>query len=288
MNKIFSIDNHAGAIMLVASAAVFTADVTVLRFLSHDVPFTLIIFFRSISQLLIISIWIFFLPKIPFFSSRWKMLISRGITSLICWWLYYLSFKKLDLALASTLTFTSSLFAVVLAPFFLKEKMGLKKSLITILGFIGILVASEITNLKVEIGILLGLGSAIAAAILMIQNRLLVNTEHTATIMFWIGLVATLGTLPGTFLSWTNVAMQDFFILSIAGVLGTIGMLLTVEAFRFGEVSSLAPYPYTRIIFALLIGYFLFGELITFYQFIGAIIIIVCSLFAGKKNVKSL
>ena len=254
------VDNQRGAILLIISAAIFTADVTVLRYLSSDVPFVLITFFRSLLQLLIVTAYIRMQAGVPFTSARWPMLVTRGITSLVCWWLYYLSFRKLDLAIASTLTFTTSLFVVLLAPFVLSEKIGSKRVTVTILGFIGVLLASEIDGYRVDIGVLLGLGSAFAAAILIFQNRLLVKTEHTATIMFWIGAVATIGTTSGAILGWTFVSMQDLILLCLAGALGTFGMLLMVEAYRFGEVSALAPFPYTRILFALGAGYFLFGE----------------------------
>jgi drug/metabolite transporter (DMT)-like permease len=281
-------DNRRGAFLLVMSAAIFTADVSVLRYLSPDVPFELIIFFRSLSQLLIVTVYIRMQAAVPFTSPRWRMLVSRGITSLVCWWLYYLSFKKLDLALASTLTFTTSLFVVLLAPFVLQERIGLKRGMVTILGFIGVVLASEVEIYGVDPGVLLALGSAFAAAILIFQNRLLVKTEHTATIMFWIGLVATIGTTPGAVLAWTFVSVQDFLLLCLAGSLGTLGMLLTVEAYRFGEVSALAPFPYTRILFALGAGYFLFAEKASLYEISGAVIIVICGLIASERRKPSI
>jgi len=282
------VDNRRGAFLLVMSAAIFTADVSVLRYLSPDVPFELIIFFRSLSQLLIVTVYIRMQAAVPFTSPRWRMLVSRGITSLVCWWLYYLSFKKLDLALASTLTFTTSLFVVLLAPFVLQERIGLKRGMVTILGFIGVVLASEVEIYGVDPGVLLALGSAFAAAILIFQNRLLVKTEHTATIMFWIGLVATIGTTPGAVLAWTFVSVQDFLLLCLAGSLGTLGMLLTVEAYRFGEVSALAPFPYTRILFALGAGYFLFAEKASLYEISGAVIIVICGLIASERRKPSI
>lgn len=278
------VDNRRGAFLLVMSAAIFTADVSVLRYLSPDVPFELIIFFRSLSQLLIVTVYIRMQAAVPFTSPRWRMLVSRGITSLVCWWLYYLSFKKLDLALASTLTFTTSLFVVLLAPFVLQERIGLKRGMVTILGFVGVVLASEVEIYGVDPGVLLALGSAFAAAILIFQNRLLVKTEHTATIMFWIGLVATIGTTPGAVLAGTFVSVQDFLLLCLAGSLGTLGMLLTVEAYRFGEVSALAPFPYTRILFALGAGYFLFAEKASLYEILGAVIIVICGLIASERR----
>ncbi|MEM6711012.1 MAG: DMT family transporter [Pseudomonadota bacterium] len=278
------VDNLRGAAMLVIAAAVFTVDVVVLRYLSPDVPFGQIIFFRSLAQLLIVAVWIAVRPGLSFGSARWHALVVRGLTSLVCWWLYYASFQALELALASTLTFTTSLFVVVTAPFVLGEKIGWTRGLTTLFGFGGVALASGLTSFRMELGILLGLGSAFAAAILIFQNRVLARTEQTATIMFWIGLVTTLGTTPSAVLSWTDVSLPDLVILTIAGTLGTLGMLLTVEAYRFGEVSALAPYPYVRILFALAAGYFLFSETVGPNELVGGVIILICGLLANEPN----
>lgn len=276
-----TINNRYGAALLVAAAAVFTADVTVLRFLNPEVPFALIIFFRSLCQLVIVALWILIKNPALFGSPRWPKLILRGVTSLICWWLYYASFLQLDLALASTLTFTTSLFVVAMAPFVLGERIGVLRGLTTLVGFAGVVLASDVDGLSVEPGVVLGLCSAFAAAILIFQNRVLARTDHTATIMFWIGLVASLGTLPGAITGWTDISWYDGVLLLTAGTLGTLGMLFTVEAYRFGEVSALATFPYVRILFAILIGYFLFSEVVSTRALIGATIIVICGLLAN-------
>lgn len=279
-----AVNNRYGAVLLLAAAAVFTVDVSVLRFLDPGVPFAQIIFFRSACQLVIVALWIGVARPALFISKRWPMLVLRGITSLICWWLYYASFQKLDLALASTLTFTTSLFVVVMAPFVLGERIGLMRGITTVLGFVGVVLASGATDLKVETGVLFGLGSAFAAAILIFQNRVLARTEHTATIMFWIGLVATVATLPGAVQGWTGLGLRDAMLLLTAGTLATFGMLLTVEAYRFGEVSGLATFPYARILFALAIGYVVFAEVATLRELIGAGVIVVCGLLASERR----
>lgn len=276
-----AINNSYGAALLVAAAAVFTADVSVLRFLSPDVPFEQIIFFRSLCQLVIVALWIGARRPALFRSPRWPKLLLRGVTSLVCWWLYYASFQTLNLALASTLTFTTSLFVVAMAPFVLGEKIGLLRGMTTVLGFFGVIIASEVSGLTLEPGVLFGLGSAFAAAILIFQNRVLARTEHTATIMFWIGLVASAGTMPVAVLSLTDLDLSDGFLLVAAGTLATLGMLLTVEAYRFGEVSALATFPYLRILFALAIGYFVFAEVASLHELFGAAVIVSCGLLAN-------
>ena len=276
------IDNRYGALLLVAAAAVFTADVSVLRFVSPDVPFAQIIFFRSLCQLVIVAFWILATKPSRYRSSRWPALVLRGLTSLICWWLYYASFQVLDLALASTITFTTSLFVVALAPIVFRERIDLARGFTAVVGFLGVVLASEVTGFQVETGVLLGLGSAFAAAILIFQNRALAQTEHTATIMFWIGLVASAGTLPVAVTGWATIGLGDGFLLIAAGSLATLGMLLTVEAYRFGEVSALATFPYLRILFALIVGYFVFSEVASLPQLVGAAIVVVCGYLANR------
>ena len=276
-----NINNRYGAVLLIAAGGVFTADVTMLRFLSPDVPFAQVILFRSLCQLAIVALWISATRPALFGSQRWPQLVLRGLTSLFCWWLYYASFKTLDLSLASTLTFTTSLFVVAMAPFVLGERIGVMRGLTTVLGFGGVIIASEVSDLLIKPGVLLGLGSAFAAAILIFQNRVLAQTEHTATIMFWIGLVASAGTMPMAAAGWTGLSLSDTLLLLTAGTLGTLGMLLTVEAYRFGEVSALASFPYVRILFALTIGYAVFGETASQRQLLGALVIVICSLLAG-------
>lgn len=278
------INNRYGAALLITAAALFTIDVTVLRFLAPDVPFAQIIFFRSLCQLVIVSLWIGFRQPALFCSTRWPKLVLRGITSLICWWLYYASFQTLDLALASTLTFTTSLFVVAMAPFVLGERIGIKRALTTALGFVGVILASEVSSLTMETGVLFGLGSAFAAATLIFQNRMLARTEHTATIMFWIAVVASVGTIPATVASWNHLALADGLLLLTAGTLATLGMLFTVEAYRFGEVSALATFPYVRILFALTIGHFVFDEIASLHGLFGAAVIVTCGLLANEAR----
>jgi len=279
-----AVNNRYGAVLLLAAAGVFTADVSVLRFLSSEVPFVQIIFFRSLCQLAIVALWIGMTRPALFGSHRWPMLVVRGLTSLVCWWLYYASFQTLDLALATTLTFTTSLFVVSIAPFVLGEKIGPLRGLTTVLGFVGVVLASGATGFRVETGVWFGLGSAFAAAVLIFQNRLLARTEHTATIMFWIGLVATLGTLPGALAGWTALSLTDSLLLVTAGSLATLGMLLTVEAYRFGEVSALATFPYARLVFALAAGYVIFGEVASTRELMGSAVIIVCGVLANERK----
>ena len=82
--------------------------------------------------------------------------------------------------------------------------------------------------------------------------------------------------------------MQDLVLLRIAWALDTFGALLKREDYRFGEVSALAPFPYTRILFALGAGYFLFAEKVSAYEITGAVITVICGLIASERRKPSM
>jgi drug/metabolite transporter (DMT)-like permease len=134
--------------------------------------------------------------------------------------------------------------------------------------------------------ILFGLLAAAAAAALVFQNRILAKTEHTATIMLYIGLITTFGATPGLVLDWQTISTDAVLLLLVSGSLGTLGMIFTVEAYRVAEVSAMAPYPYLRIVFAILAGLFLFGEAPSWQTLVGSAVIILSVLAVQRSEPK--
>jgi drug/metabolite transporter (DMT)-like permease len=280
----FPAGNRRGAILLVAAAATFTAEVVVVRLMDGAASNEQIVFARAAVQLLAVTAWIAARDRTLVRTGRPWLHLARGLTSLVCWWLYYRSFQLLDLALATTLTFTSSLFVVALAAPLLGEKVGVTRWTMTVIGFAGVVVASGATGLVLAPGVAIGLASSAAAAALVFLNRLLARSEATSTIMLYIGLVATLGTLPGVVGSGLPSEPGIYALLALSGALGTLGMLLTVEAYRVGEVSALAPFPYMRIVFAIAAGLVLFAETPTIRTLAGSAIIIGSAIAVGRQE----
>jgi drug/metabolite transporter (DMT)-like permease len=206
--------------------------------------------------------------------------LARGLVSLMCWWLYYRSFRELDLSLATTLTFSTSLFVVALAGPVMGETVGARRWITTLFGFVGVAIAAGALSAQVEPGVVIGLGAAALGAALVFLNRLLARSEATLAIMVWIGVVTTLGSIPLAALDWRPLGAGDFGLLLAAGVVGTTGMFLTIEAYRIGGVSALAPFPYARLPIAAAAGWLLWGEAPTTEVLIGGAVIVACALAA--------
>lgn len=287
----FAVDNVRGAILLTVAAAFFTAEVVAIRLLEGRASDSQIVFARAFVQLLVVTFWIAAGNLRLLRTRRPGLHLLRGLTSLLCWWLYYRSFQSLDLALATILTFTSSLFVVLLAGPVLGEKVGPWRWSMTVLGFAGIAVATlpdlaQGHTADVSLGVAAGLGAAFAASALIFQNRILARTEPTITIMFYISAVATAGTLPAMLADIAPTVPEVLLLLAVAGGLGTAGMFLTIEAYRVGEVSALAPFPYLRLVFSAFAGLVLFAESPGVNTLLGASLIIVSAVVITRRDAR--
>ena len=115
--------NLKGALLLMLAAAVFTGEVLLVRLAGDEAATSQIVFFRAFAQLLLGTAMVV-AARGGFGTKRPGLQIARGLTSLGVWSLYYISFLLLDLALASTLTFSTSLFVALLAAPVLAERIG--------------------------------------------------------------------------------------------------------------------------------------------------------------------
>jgi drug/metabolite transporter (DMT)-like permease len=111
-------------------------------------------------------------------------------------------------------------------------------------------------------------------AVMVLITRSLSFTERTETIMFYMALVVFLSAIPQSLLDWPPLDPELLMWLALMGLSGTLGAWLMVEAYRLAEPSALAPYAYTRLVFAAVLGTWLFGDVIAGSTVAGAMLIV--------------
>ncbi len=269
-----------GAAFMIVAGLFMTIEVAFLRFLSPTVDNGHLLLIRGGVQLLFAAIWVLYAAGLAGFKTkRLGLHAARGIISAISWWFYFESFRVLGLALSTTLVFSSQIFVVLLASVILGERLTLPRIVCTIIGFIGVVIATGVfQGTGFDSRASYGLISACMGASLILLTRVLAHTERTDTTLFYIALFVTAGAVPQVLWSGTSLAAWDFWVLVSVGVTGTISGWFLVEAYRRAEVSALAPFPYLRLVFAAAFGYVFFGEPLTWAIAIGAALIVAGSL----------
>jgi drug/metabolite transporter (DMT)-like permease len=266
------------AAMMVASALMATLEAVFLREIGPRASQAQVLLFRSGAQLLLVGVSGALLLRsaaLVVRTSRLHMHLWRGGLAAVSWWCYFMSFKTLPLALATTLTFSSQLFVILLVWPMLRERVTWAQLSATLVGFVGVLVAAGIWDPStLDWRVSYGFASAFMGAVMILITRALSFTERTETIMFYMALVVFVSAIPQSLIDWPALDRELALWLSLMGLSGTLGAWLMVEAYRRAEASALAPYTYTRLVFAAALGTWLFGDVIATSTVTGALLIV--------------
>jgi len=277
--------------LLVASTFVTTFEAVCLRWLGSDVSQAQVLLFRSGMQLVLVAVvgtWMLGRFGRLVQTTRLRAHLLRGCLAAVAWWCYYMSFKTLTLALATTLTFSAQLFVLMLAWPMLRERVTPPQMVATLVGFVGVLVAARVfTPTALDWAVLYGLASAFMGAVMILITRSLSFTDRTETILFYMALVVFLSAIPQSYFYWQPLDARIGSLLLLMALCGTAGAWLMVEAYRRAEASTLAPYTYVRLIFAAALGVWLFADTIATTTIIGALLIVasnvVMAVYVARK-----
>jgi drug/metabolite transporter (DMT)-like permease len=264
--------------IVVASTVMATLESVFLRLLEQDASQGQILLYRAGMQLLLVLLICSVRSGgigIAVRTRRLRQHLLRGALAAVSWWCYFMSFKTLTLPLATTLTFSSQLFVLLLAWPMLRERVTRAQLLATLTGFAGVLVAARVFTPAVpDWNVGYGLASAFMGAVMLLITRSLSFTDRTETILFYMALVVFLSAIPQSLLDWRPLELRATLLLVAMALTGTLGAWWMVEAYRRAEASALAPYMYARLVFAALLGYVIFGERVAQTTVIGAALIV--------------
>lgn len=280
------------AAMMVVSALMMTLEAVFLRLMAGDTTQGQVLLFRSGLQLLMICAYGAAVAGgmgVLVRTRRLRKHLLRGALAAVSWWCYFMSFKTLPLALATTLTFSSQLFMLLLVWPMLRERVTRPQMVTTVFGFFGILLAAGAWDpgaLDWHVGY--GLAAAMLGAVMIVITRSLSFTERTDTILFYMALIVFLSAIPQCIFDWKPLTTHSLVLLVLMALTGTLGAWASVEAYRLAAPSGLAPYTYSRLIFAAVLGYWLFADVIAGTTVMGALLIVASNLallvFAARAN----
>jgi drug/metabolite transporter (DMT)-like permease len=280
--------NVVKAIVLkVMSALLFAVMSAFVRHLGEKFPVGQLVFFRSllaIPPVVVIYAWRNELMA-AVRTSRLFGHAGRGLVAIGAMFCNFSALTLLPIVDATAISFAAPLITVVLSTFMLREKVRIYRWSAVIVGFLGVLVMLA-PNLDPGLhgalalsGVAFALGGAFCNAGSIIQTRRLTRTETTSSIVFYFSLICALAGLATWPFGWVSPSGLEIAVLVAIGFCGGIGHLLLTESYRLAPASTIAPFDYTSMLWAFLLGYFFFGEFPTVYVFVGAAIVTGAGLF---------
>ena len=268
-------DTLRGAALMSAAAVIFAAEALAIRWMTaRGIPIEMQVCARAFGQLIWVAPLILRSGLVVFGTSRLPMHLLRGLSSLMTWGLYYLSFALLDPATATVLSFTNVIFTTLLAGPLLGEKVDRWRWGGAIAGLAGIAVMLRPGAGVDAMGAAAAIGAAVAWCGITLTSRSLTRTESTPTILAWVGLVTFAGSLPFALVAWQWMALGDWLILLGVALIAPGIIWLVTEALRAGEASAVAPFQYLRLIFVAAVAWLVWGEAPDAWGWLGAAIIL--------------
>jgi drug/metabolite transporter (DMT)-like permease len=260
---------------MAAAAVMFTIEALIIRWLTaRGVPIQVQVAARACGQLC----WV--LPVIAahgpqvFRTRRLPLHVFRGLCSVICWWLYFLSVARLDLATATALSFTNVIFTALLAGPLLGERVTAWRWAGALTGMAGILIMLRPGGGADLVGALAAIASAISWCGITLSSRSLTRTDRTTTILAWVGLITTAAALPPAIVAWVPIGTLELAVM-VAGALVTPSIIwLVTEALRAGDASAITPLQYLRLPLLAAAGWLAYGEAPDAWAWIGAAVIL--------------
>jgi drug/metabolite transporter (DMT)-like permease len=280
----------------VISALLFAVMSALVRFLGETYPVGQIVFYRSAFAILPVVLIYAWRNELAAAVRTLRPLghVGRGLISICGMFCNFSALARLPIVDATAISFAAPLITVALAAAFLKERVRVYRWSAVIVGFIGILVmlgphfdlGSHAGAAATTLGLGFAIGGAFCNAGSVIQTRRLTETETTSSIVFYFSLfcaLAGLVTLPLSWLlpelAWRAPTWPELAALVTVGLCGGLAHILLTESYRWAPASVVAPFDYTAMLWAFLLGYVFFNELPTVFVFIGAAIIAGAGLF---------
>jgi drug/metabolite transporter (DMT)-like permease len=269
----------------VASVLVFIVMAAMIKSTAKHVPAGEVVFFRSAFAIPVIVVWLALRRELTtgFRATNPIGHVWRGLMGTLAMGMGFAGLAFLPLPEVTAIGYAAPLLTVVFAAMFLGEEVRIFRLSAVALGLVGVLIvlsprltvlAPDGASHAAALGAMLVLGGAVFAALAQVFVRKLVQTEKTPAIVFYFSLTATglsLVTLP---FGWVVPTLTEALTLIGAGLLGGVGQILLTSSYREADASLLAPFDYASMIFALLIGYFVFAEVPTLTMLLGAAVVI--------------
>lgn len=235
-----------------------------------------ILFWRQLPTIILVPLFLWWrgsLQKLK--TTRLKQHGGRAFLGIFGMFLNFGAVTILPLAEATSIGFTSAIWAVILSALLLKEHIGVWRWSAVVLGFIGVIVIAQPGDGHIPlIGAMIALGSAFMIALISIYIRDLAQTEDSVTIVFYFALfTAPLLAMSLPFVGVEKTTEQWTLLLAL-GLSGLLGQLFLTMALRYGQVASVIVMDYSSLIWAAVLGFYLFDNLPPASTWFGAPLII--------------
>ena len=217
--------------------------------------------------------------RLTFATQRPLLQFGRGAILFITITMLFMALAYLPLTDAIALSFASPLFITVLAAPLLAERVGMHRIGAVLVGLVGVVIVMRPGAGVFEWAALLALASALFFALFQISTRVLAPTEAPFTTLLYTGVGGFVCSSLVVPFFWAPMAMFEIAVFAVIGALGVGAHVCMIRAYAFSQASFIAPFNYAKLLWAVALGYLVFGETPRPHVIAGSAIIVASGLY---------
>ncbi|MBT7758266.1 MAG: DMT family transporter, partial [Rhodospirillaceae bacterium] len=219
-----------------------------------------------------------------------KAQLIRAVLMIASTFLFVNGLRRMPLAETIAIAFVGPIFVTALAPVILSERVGWRRWAAVLVGFAGVIVILRPGGGELNWAALLPAGAALCGASRDLLTRGISHGEASGTTLFYSTLgVALAGAVMMPF-GWQTPAVGDLGLFALAGLLLSVAHFLHIETFRFAEAAVVAPFKYSSLLWAMVIGFLIWGDIPDSRTLLGAALLVGSGLYIfhreGRQSVR--
>ncbi len=269
-----------GILYMIVATMLFSIVSALAKWQVATYPFGEVLFLRSISSFVGCAAVMLPISGFSVFATRRPQdHMARGLSQSISQALLVLAFGLMPLAGAIAVNFSAPLFATLISIVWLKERVGLVRWGALLAGFFGVLIVTKPGADSLTLGALFALGNAVMYGSVTVAVRGMTRTESANTLVIWQFATVTFFHSFLLVLGWRSPTPFDAVMLCGSGLINVLGQYLWTHALRLAPTGAVMPFYYLTLVWAMVIGYVVWGDVPSIGLFIGSAIVIVSGLF---------
>ncbi|MDA7693002.1 DMT family transporter [Alphaproteobacteria bacterium] len=275
-----------GILWMVLTTILFVAVTATVRFLEGEVPAPQAAFLRYLIGTLLLTPALVTLIKVKPEKALMNKFILRGLVHSIGVTMWFYAMSVMPVAEVTAIGFLTYIFVSVGASIFLKEKLHKHRLSAILISFIGALIIlrpgfKEIGN--GQIGMLIA--TIVFTASYLIAK--IVSIERSSSeIVAMLSIFTTIFLFPSAIYVWEPLSIKAFLVLTLTAVIATVGHITMTKAIKLAPMVTTQPILFLQLVWASMVGFFLFDENVDPFVIIGGTIIMICVCYVAYREHK--
>lgn len=269
-----------GIACMIAATALFALSTAFAKWQVALYPVGEVMFFRSFTSFVVCAVFVLPITGLSVFVTRRpRDHIARGLSQSISQTFTVLAVSMMPLAGATAISFSAPLWSALLSVLWLKEQAGLTRWIVLLTGFAGVLIVTNPGADSLQVGALFALANAVMYGSVTVAVRGMTATESARTLLMWQMLtIAAFHSLLLLF-GFRMPAPLDAAILIGSGIANALGQYAWTSALHLAPTTAVSPFYYLMLVWALAIGFVVWGDVPTIGLLAGSAIVIASALF---------